>query len=254
LQDENTNNLNSHAHIKNKNEIRIIPSTAADESLWGMQYAFMLGTTDYAHHIGAPLPGHEGTADTKAKKNVPWLSVNDLYLTPVFAGPESWPKLAKALNEMNPDNTDFVVLTGSHMDAGGLVHGDDGKIEWKYGTDSHNENKPTEFYAEDIKGAKSVANDNPNINIEVRDIWHPDLDKPSADSLRAEIKEIIASGKICIVPSCYSTDQFVKGKTEPTQDTLLQYSIDMIQERNVPVKSFVESHFGDPNDFKRPGR
>ncbi|NEP33136.1 hypothetical protein [Moorena sp. SIO3B2] len=187
---------------------------------------------------------------------VPFVAVNDLYVTPLFAGPEAWPSivdvLAKDPNNQN-ERQKFCVFTNSHMDELGMLHTEDGKFNSKYAfTDTENGADPNPFFDQDVEKAIKLAERHDNIEIVVVDIFHPGLDNPSASSLRKEIVEKIQQGYSCIVPACYSTDVFMPPRSK-NRETLNEFkgATNMImEERGMPLQKFVEKYYGDVKDFQ----
>ena len=238
-----------------KRQTRIIPHTEPNETLWGAEKtAFMCEDPDDRYLVGAPAPPTNSN-QAAPHRMVAWLSVNDLYLSPMYASDSAWTDLIKALHEVDKRNTEFVILTGSHMDRGGNLH-HEGHLDWRYGTDKNG--LPERFLDEDVNNAinnlqKETNEDYATVNLEIRDIWHPKLEAPSSDSLRKEIVEIIKSGKKCIIPACYSTVMFMEKIEEPTKpEEVLAYRRKIQQKIHIPVREFVTKYMGDINDFKRP--
>ena len=195
---------------------------------------------------------------------VPWLKVHDLYTAPLFAGVTAWKELAKEIRRENPEKKRFVILSGTHMDQLGQVHKSDGTMSAEYAQGTKEEQvrahrartlaPPNGFYKGDLDTAKTLLREEQDLEIEVRNIWHPDLGPPSTGVLRAEIKEIIASGATCIVPACFSTDMFMppREKNPDSSEEYTAHARKLIKERSIPIEAFVKEHFGKIDDFKAP--
>ena len=261
---QNAKNDND-AALMVKHKTRIIEHTTEDETMWGAEKATMMATSSSSNQglIGITSLNKNNVDVKQAMTMVPWLKVNDFYTATTIQGPEGWPNLVKLLNEQDKAKKDFVILTGSHMDILGMTVGSDNKFDWNYGTNVSKTGdwSPVDFYEEDLGdenktldqhgGAKRLIKELKNISLEVRDIWHPDLPKPDAETLRAEVKELIASGKTVICAVCYSSDMFMKKVSEPkTAGEYATYMKDIQTKRNIPVKDFVNQNWGNTSDFK----
>ncbi len=192
---------------------------------------------------------------------VPFVKVHDLYITPAQAGNTAWRELVETLHQTDPqENNKFVVISGSHMQQMGMVKDQDGNISYLHATDAltvgggQKRHFPVEFYAQDLLSSEKLVGDNPDLQIEVRDIWHPDLDSPTPESLRAEITQLIAQGWKVIVPACFSCDMFMPLRDHEPQNLQEKASFtqSLIAERNKPFSEFVPKYYGNLDDFAGP--
>ena len=240
----------------NRYGVRLYQHTDTEFSPLVAERLYMSGSS-YPEDIDAAPSSY----DQRLAKAAPFVEVNDLIVTATQTGDTAWRDLVDTLHKHDPKkNNKFAVISGSHMQQMGMIKDKDGYISYTYATNPANFgtegtlNVPNPFYSQDVESADELVKNNPGLQLEVRDLWHPDFEQPTPEAIRKEITDLIAKGWRVIVPACYSSDMFMpmRDKEPDEENDHFAFTQQVVAQRNIPFSEFVPRYYGDVNDFARP--
>ena len=212
----------------------------------------------------ANLKGHKKVNkvefDWNAKRRVPWLQINDLYVTVTLSGQDSWPPLID-IRMKKGDAKKFVIYTGMHGDAGG-----------QFTVNEHTENEVFDEKSNGVQIAgryadpEHVAQDNDTIEL-IRNRYKDDKDfeisaidvfgKNNARNLRdpkilkQDIQDNIKAGKVVILAWCMSAEAFTTRPDMPSHKLNGNEEKDYKRKRNdMPIKDIVAENYGKTDAYK----